>query len=207
MARTRPVTTTPRSSVLLLLCVGVAGCAMLPAIGMNLAAQGAMGLVGIGLGSIDGMQEQSEKDRCLKFSARGMSITESLETLIPANEGDIKEFVPVYWRTEFARDGYPQVERSRTPLEAKLAGTDRALYLVPLAGATTLRIPYPLVLDVEAQSSIATAPPTALLVKSCFGRFDIVTFPPRPGSRPDAIAVAAAELKSRMTAAHVVADK
>jgi hypothetical protein len=179
---------------------------MLPAIGLNLAAQGAAGLVGMSLGSMDAVQEQSEKDRCVKFVAKGGAITESLETLVPANEGAAREFAPTYWQTEFARDGYPQVERARTPLEGKLAITERSVFFVPPPGATSIRIPYELVQDVEVRASSDAGAPRSMIVKSCFGRFDIVSFARRPPEEQTAT-VAASELKARMTAAHAAADK
>ena len=181
------------------LCNGLAGCAALPALGLNLAAQGAIGLVGMGLGSMDAAREQSETDRCVKHAGRGSAINESLETVAPGNEGKVVTFAPAYWRTEFAKDGYPQVERARTPLEGKLTISDKSFFFVPPAGATSVRIPYELMQDVEVPGS-ATGEPRAMIVKSCVGRFDIVTFPPPAGGQT--AAAAATELKARMTAAH-----
>ena len=48
-------------------CVGAAGCVILPAAGLGLAAQGAQGLVALTLVPLANMQERSEKDRCVAY--------------------------------------------------------------------------------------------------------------------------------------------
>ena len=123
-----PNSTVPQTLIgVALLCMGLAGCAALPAVGLNLAAQGAQGLVALTLGPMVAMQESSETDRCAVFTGKGISINESLETVIPIDEGEVNVFEQVEWRPEFAREGYPQFERSRTPTEGALAITGRSV--------------------------------------------------------------------------------
>jgi hypothetical protein len=191
-----------------LLCGSLAGCALGPVIAANLAAQGATGLVAISLGPMAALQERSEKDRCAVHNRNGIGITESLEAVIPTNEGAVRAFEPAWWRQEFAREGYPEIERARTQTEGTLAITDRAVFLVPLPGAIRVRIPYELVQDVEVGTNAATGAARAVIVKSCYGRFDIVTLAERQPGAPDSAAVsaAAAELNARVAAFRVAAD-
>lgn len=113
---------------------------------------------------------------------RGISVSESLETSVPTNEGKAVVFEPARWRPEFASEGYPQVERSRTPREGTLAISERSVTFVPPPGAVSVRIPYEIVQSVQVRTD-ASGTPTALIVGSCNGRFDIVTF--QRGARPD----------------------
>jgi hypothetical protein len=198
---------TLHSSLVAFLCGGLAGCAILPAIGLNLAAQGAAGLAVAGLGPLVAMEEGAEKDRCLASANKGISITESLEIAIPAGEGEVRSFEPAFWRTEFAREGYPQVERSRTPTEGTLAITERSVLFVPPPGTASVRIPFELVQDVEARAGASASGPRSVIVRSCSGRFDIVTFLQRQSDNPDpaTATVAAAQLKSRVAAFHAAA--
>ena len=188
----------------LLACVfvGVTGCAILPAAG--LATQAAQGLVALTLGPLVDLQERLEGDTCLAYTNKGVSVTESLEIAIPSDEGAVTVFESVSWRPEFARDGYPQVERSRTPTEGTLAISGRAALFLPPSGATSVRIPYELVQGVEIRQSDGAGAPRYMIVKSCFGRFDIVTFArPQPDDRDSETTMAAAkELKSRVAAFH-----
>ena len=203
------MTTTPHAGLIALLCLGLSGCALLPAIGANLAAQGATGLVALSLGPLDAMKERSNPDRCAVFASNGISVTESLETALPTGEGEVTTFEPAAWRPEFAGEGYPQVERSRTPAAGALAVSDRSVRFVALAGAASVRIPYELVQGVEVRRSADTGAPRALIVRSCFGRYDIVAFGERPRTAPDAAttAAAAAQLEARLAAFRAAADK
>ena len=189
-------------------CVGVTGCAILPAAGLSLAAQGAQGVVALALGPLVNMQERAEKDRCVAYTNKGISVTESLEAAIPIDEGAVSIFELASWRPEFSRDGYPQVERFRTPTDGTLAISERAALLLPPPGTTSIRIPYELVQNVEVRRDDVTGKPRDMIVNSCFGRFDIVTFPPQQPDIPDpeTAMAAAAQLKSRMAAFHTAAD-
>ena len=177
---------------------------MLPAIALNMAAQSAPALAALALGPMDAMQERSETDRCMVSTNKGFAIGESLETTIPTDERDVKMFELARWRTEIASEGYPQVERSRTPTEGTLAIGKKSVLLVPSPGAIRVRIPYELVQDVAIRRNAVNNEPESLIVKSCYGRFDIVTFwqaqPGRPD--PDATTAAATEIKARLTAFH-----
>ncbi len=203
------MTTTPRASLVALLCIMLSGCALWPAIGANLAVQGATGLVALSLGPLDAAKERSNPDRCAVHTANGIAVTESLETTAPTNEGDIAVFEAASWRAEFAAEGYPQIERSRTPAAGALAVSDRSVRFVALPGAVSVRIPYELVQGVEVPRSADTGAPRALIVRSCFGRYDIVAFGERPRAAPDAAttAAAAAQLEARLAAFRAAADK
>jgi hypothetical protein len=170
---------------------------MLPVAALNLAAQGAQGVVALSLGPLSDMQERSAKDRCELAVARGFSVNETMETASPTGEGRISVFELVLWRSEFAKEGYPQVEQSRTPAERSLTITDRSVSFIPPPGAISVRIPYELVEDVDVSG---TAAPRSMIVKSCFGRFDIVTFQQIDDLDPGAAMEATAELKARMAA-------
>jgi hypothetical protein len=200
--------TTLRLGSVASLWVALTGCAVLPAVGLNLAAQGAKGLVALTLGPLVAMQERSADDRCLAFTGKGISVTESFETAIPTDEGEVKIFEPAYWRLELAREGYPQAERFRTPAEGTLAITDRSVFFVPPPGATSVRIPYELVEGVEVHRSTDTGEPRSMIVRSCFGRFDIVTFRQRQPDilDPGATAAAASRLTARVAAFHATAE-
>ena len=203
------MTTTPRAGLVALLCLLLSGCALWPAIGANLAVQGATGLVALSLGPLDAMKERSNPDRCAVHTANGIAVTESLEATAPTNEGDIATFEAASWRPEFAGEGYPQVERFRTPAAGALAVSDRSVRFVALPGAASVRIPYELVQGVEVPRSADTGAPRALIVRSCFGRFDIVAFGERPRANPDAATTtaAAAQLEARLAAFRAAADK
>jgi len=176
---------------------------MLPVAALNLAAQGAQGLVALSLGPLSDMQERSTKERCELATAKGFSVNETMETASPTGEGKVSVFELVLWRPEFAREGYPQVEQSRTPTERSLTITDRSVSFVPPPGAISVRVPYELVQDVEVS---ATGGPRSMIVKSCFGRFDIVTFQQVDDLDTGAASEAGAELKARMAAFRKAAD-
>ena len=112
------------------------------------------------------------------------------------------------WRPEFSREGYPQVERSRTPTEGTLAISERAALLLPPPGTTSVRIPYELVQNVEVRRNDGTGGSRYMIVNSCFGRFDIVTFLPQQPDIPDpeTTIAAATQLKSRIAAFRTAAD-
>lgn len=190
-------------------CAGLTGCALLPAAGLNLAAQGAQGLVALTLGPLADMKDGAQTDRCAAFAGMGITVTESLETTTPTNEGEVTTYAPAYWRPEYEREGYPQVERSRTPAEGALAITDRSVHFAQPPGTTSVRIPYELVQDVDVRRSSVTGEAGSMIVKSCFGRYDIVTFRRRPSDKPDAEATtaAASQLKARVAAFRTTAGK
>jgi len=188
-----------RAGLAAIACAGISGCALLPVAAFNLAAQGA---AAVAIAPIATMQEHAEKDPCLAPAGKGVTVTESLETAIPTAEGSVGKFEPVYWRPEFAGEGYPQVERGRTLVEGTLALTGRSVRLLAPAGAASIRIPYELVMDVEIQRSSDTGDPRSMIVKSCFGRFDVFTFVHQQPARvdPEATMAAAAQLKARVAA-------
>jgi hypothetical protein len=195
-----------RASLLACLSIGMAGCAIVPVAG--LVAQGAQGLVALTLGPLVGMQERSEGDSCQSYTSKGISVTESLEIALPRGEGVVTVFESVSWRPEFARDGYPRVERFRTPAEGALALSERAALFMPPPGTTSVRIPYELVQNVEIHQGDGIGKPRYMIVKSCFGRFDIVMFLRHQPSDwdPETTTAAVAELKSRVAAFRTAAD-
>ena len=186
-----------RLGLALQLSGALCGCAMLPMAALNLAAQGAQGLAALTLGPLSDAQERSSKDRCELATAKGFSVNETMETASPTGEGKVSVFELVLWRPEFAREGYPQVGQSRTPTERSLTITDRSVSFIPPPGEISVRVPYELVQDVEVS---ATGSPGSMIVKSCFGRFDIVTFQKVDDLDPGAATDAAAELKARVAA-------
>jgi hypothetical protein len=196
-----------RPGLLACLCAGVTGCAILPAAGLNLAAQGAQGLVALALGPLAAMQERWERDRCLFYANKGISVTEPLESAIPRDEGEVATFQSASWRPELSLEGYPQDERSRTPTRGTLAISERSALFLPPPVATSVRTAYELAQSVEVRGSDATDEPRFLIVNCCCGRFDIVTFVRRPpnDSSPEATTVAAVHLQSRVAAFHVAA--
>jgi hypothetical protein len=176
----------------------LSGCAA-PIIGAALAAQGTTAAVALSLGPLDDLRDRTAADQCRVLAERGVSVSESLESGAPANEGQAMMFAPALWRPEFAQEGYPQVERTRTPVEGALAVGDRSVTFVPPPGAVSIRIPYELVRNVEVRGD-ASGTPVELVVGSCQGRFDIVTF--RRQGKPDPLmtADAAAALRARVPA-------
>ena len=184
----------------------LAGCAILPMAAANLAAQGATGLVALSLGPMVDMQERSATDRCAMFTGKGFSVAESFERVAPTGEGEPKSFEPALWRPEFAREGYPQVEQSRTPTEGMLVVTERSVSFVPPLGGASVRIPYELVQDVELRGGVVAGEPRSVIVKSCYGRFDIVTFPQSSSRDPETTTEAAVNLKARLAAFRTAAS-
>ena len=180
------------------LCAALSGCAA-PIAGLALAAQGTSAAVAVSLGPLDDLRDRTAEDQCRVLASRGISVTESLESGTSANEGQAVIFEPAYWRPEFASEGYPQVDRAKTPREGTLAISDRSLTFVPPPGAVSVRIPYELVRNVEVRAD-AVGTPASLIVGSCHGRFDIVTF--RRSGKPDPAmtADAAAALRTRVGA-------
>jgi hypothetical protein len=178
------------------LCAALAGCAA--PIAALLASQGTTAAVALSLGPLDDLRDRTAADQCRVLAERGVSVAESLEWGVPANEGKPVMFEPAFWRPEFAQDGYPQVERSRTPVAVTLAITDRSLTLVPPpGGAVSVRIPYELVRSVEVRGD-AGGTPISLVVGSCQGRFDIVTFGRQGRLDPVMTSDAAAALRARV---------
>jgi hypothetical protein len=118
----------------------LSGCAV-PILGAALAAQGTTAAVALSLGPLDALRDSTASDQCRVLAQKGISVSETLEIGVPANEGQAVMFEPAWWRPEFAREGYPQVERSRAPREGILAIGDRSLTFVPPAGAVSVRVP------------------------------------------------------------------
>ena len=140
------------------------------------------------------------------MTAKGFSVTESLERTASRDEGETTSFERASWRPEFAAEGYPQVERSRTPVEGTLTISDRSVSFVPPLGATSVRIPFELVQEVQIRTNALSAEPGAMIVRSCFGRFDIVTFRQAGKADPGTTTEAAVQLKARV-ALRAAADK
>jgi hypothetical protein len=185
-------------------CAALTGCAILPAVGLNLAAQGAAALAIVPFAA---MQEGAEKDRCQAAAGKGVTITQSLEAAVPTSEGEVRTFEQAHWRLEFEREGYPQVERSRTPVDGTLAVGECSLLLMPTPGTASVRILYELVMDVAVHRRAVTGEAGSMIVKSCSGRYDIFTFRQRQPDKPDpeATTAAAAELTARVAAFHAAA--
>jgi len=174
----------------------LSGCAA-PFLGAALAAQGTSAAVALSLGPLDALRDSTASDPCRVLADKGISVSETLEIGVPANEGQAVVFETAWWRPEFVRDGYPQVERSRASREGVLTIGARSMTFVPPAGAVSVRIPYDLVRSVEVRGD-ASGTPVSLVVGSCEGRFDIVTF--QRGARPDPTMTtdAAAALRARI---------
>ena len=183
------------------LCATLTGCAA-PIIGAALASQGTTAAIALSLGPLDNLRDLTAEDQCRVLADRGVSVTESLEARAPMSEGQAVTFESAYWRSEFTRDGYPQVERSQTPVEGALTISERSLTFVPPPGffAVSVRIPYELVRTVEVRSDAATGTPASLIVGSCQGRFDILTFRRQGKLDPAMTADAATALKARVPA-------
>jgi len=190
--------TTTNLALTFTFCATFAGCA-LPIAGL-LASQGTTAAVALSLGPLDDLRDRTAADQCRVLAERGVSVIESLEWGASTSEGNAVMFEPGFWRPEFAHEGYPQVERSRTPVEVTLAIAERSLTLIPPpGGAVTVRIPYELVRSIEVRGD-AGGTPISLVVGSCQGRFDIVTF--RRQGRPDPMMIsdAATALRARVPA-------
>jgi hypothetical protein len=179
------------------LCATLAGCAA--PIAALLASQGTTAAVALSLGPLDALRDRTAEDQCRVLAERGISVAESLESGAPANSGQAVMFEPAFWRPEFTHEGYPQVERSRTPVEGTLAIGDRSVTFVPPPGAVSVRVPYELVRSVEVRGD-AGSTPVALVVGSCGGRFDIVAFGRQGKPDPVMTSNAAAALRARVTA-------
>lgn len=188
-----------RPTLLALACLGQAGCAALPAAVAGIAAQ-VSGVAAVAtLGAIDA-QQQSGKDRCAAATARGLAVSETLETAFPTTEGDVLQFGPLFWQTGMQQAGQAAIEPGRKVIEAKLGVTRQSLSFVPEAGATSVRIPLALVEGVDLRRDPAGGSADAMVVRSCFGRADLVTLPaPRGGSRdPEALAAMTAQVAARV---------
>jgi len=179
-------------------CATLTGCA-LPIAGL-LASQGTTAAVALSLGPLDDLRDRTAEDQCRVLAERGVSVSESFESGASANEGKAVMFQPGFWRPEFAHEGYPQVERSRTPVEVTLAIGERSLtFIPPPGGAVSVRIPYELVRSVEVRGD-AGGTPISLVVGSCQGRFDIVTFRRQGRLDPVMISDAAAAVRAHVPA-------
>jgi len=193
-----------RFALLPLLCLALAGCALGTAAGIGLAAQSASALALVPLADA---QERAQKDRCAYQTSHGVSVTESFEAMVPRGETGATIYEPVWWRPEFAREGYPQVERGRTPVEGTLVVADRWILFVPPPGAISIRVPYELVEEVSVKADAAGTAPRTLVVKSCYGRYDLVTFRRlQPTSLDPDASAAAATLDARIATFRANAD-
>jgi hypothetical protein len=192
-----------------LVCASLSACAVLPLYSVA-AIYGVGAAVGVAGGALlvagaATMPEWMREERCSKFAAKGISVTDSEEIAVPTDEGEVKVFETVWWRSAFEGEGYPRLEPKRTPTEGVLAVTDRSVLLVPPSGSEGVRIPYEMVLNVEVQKS----PVTSLIVRSCYGRFDILTLWKREPRMLDtaATAEAAATIKGRLAGFQPSIDK
>jgi hypothetical protein len=79
---------------------------------------------------------------------------------------------------------------------------------LPPPGAASVRIPYELVQGVEVRRTDRIGEPRYMVVNSCFGRFDIVTFSRRQTEDldPETAMAAADQLKSRVAAFRTTAS-
>ena len=192
-----------------LVCASLSACAALTlySVAVIYGGAAAVGVAGGGLliASAATMPEQIQKERCARFAAEGISVTDSEEIAVPTDEGEVQVFETVLWRSAFEGEGYPRLVPKRTPTEGVLAVTDRSVLLVPPSGSEGVRIPYEMVLNVEVQKS----PVTSLIVRSCYGRFDILTLWQKEQRIVDtaATAAAAATIKARLAGFQPSIDK
>jgi hypothetical protein len=145
------------------------------------------------------MQERSAKDRCVMLSGKGFSVAESFERVAPTGEGSRKRSSP---RSGGRSSPSKAIRRSSNPgLRPKECSSSRSgrSACSPL-GATSIRIPYELVQDVELRGGNVSGDARSVIVKSCFGRFDIVTFPQSANRDPETTTEAAVNLKARLSA-------
>jgi hypothetical protein len=190
-------------------CASLSACAALTlySVAAIYGGAAAVGVAGGGLliASAATMPEWMQQERCAQFAAKGITVADSEETAVPTDEGEVQMFEPALWRSAFEGEGYPRLQPKRTPTEGMLAVTERSVLLVPPSGAPGVRIPYEMVLNIEIQQS----PATSLIVRSCHGRFDIVTVWQRQPRILDAAATAAAAaaIKARLAGFHPGADK
>ena len=196
--------TSLRLGLIAFLCAGLTGCAILPAVGLNLAAQGVLALT---LGPVFTMGERAERERCDDLASKDIAVTEPVEIAIPTDEGEVQMFERVFWRPEFEGEGYPQKERSKdsTATEGKFVITERSILLVTPPGTAGVRIP----IEIVSKVDLNPVHPYSMAVKSCGGRFDIFGFWQGQANRldPEAAAVAAAKIKARVAAIHSTAHK
>ena len=196
-----------RLVLVLLLCTGLAGCA-LGVFGIPLLIiYGGGTATGLAVGGSIAVYQDAEISRCLDLNRDGIAVTEPVEIAIPTGEGVVQIFEWVTWQPEFEVRGYAKRERATdsSAAEGKFAVTERSVLLVPPPGTAGVRIPYEVVDGVE----LSPVNPHSMTVKSCWNRFDSFDFRQRPanGFDPEAAAAAAARIKARVAALHATAGK
>ena len=168
-------------------CAGLSGCLILDAPRIDQAIRAA------------------EWERCWAFIDKGIAVTEPQETAIPTDEGTVQKFAPVFWGLAFEREGRPQLEQSRTPIEGTLVITDRSILFVPPPGTAGVRIPY----EIVVSASLSPVNPHSLIVRTLCRRFDVFAFWQKQPDKFDseAAAVAVAQLKAHVATIPATAHK
>jgi hypothetical protein len=186
-----------------LLCACLTGCALAPGLGGV-----AGGLLYDGFRGIGKTTERAEMDRCFASTDKGVRVAEPVKMTIPTDEGLVTTFALAGWRPGFRGFGDRDVERFKTPIEGTFAITERSALLVPLPGTPGVRIPFDMVLGVNVERSHVIGEPSSVIVKSCFGRFDIFTFWQVEPRRldPEATAAAAAKIREGVAGFRAAAD-
>ena len=140
---------------------------------------------------------QAEWERCRESSGKGIEATKPVAIAVPTNEGEVQTFAAMTWQFGFAGEHSP-LGRLSPPAGGTLVITERSVLLVSPSDAAGVRIPYQIVENVE----LNPATPYSMIVKSCTWRYDIFNFWQRQTNKddPEAAAVAAEQLKSRVAA-------
>ena len=178
------MSTSLRLCLFAFLCAGLTGCLTLPT-------------------DWEAYAQRAENRRCRDSLAMGITVSEPLDAAIPTDEGKVERFGPIFWRSAFSGEGYPQREPKRMPAEVTLAFTEWSIVVVPPPGAAGVRIPYEAVVDVATSAKSSSV----VIVTSVCGRYDIFTFilKQEQNERSSEIAKAAiALLKARVAASRTM---
>jgi hypothetical protein len=165
-------------------CVGLSGCLPLPS-----------------PFEYEARQQLAENRRCSENAAMGIAVSEPMNAAVPADEGKVEKYEPVFWMPAFTGEGYPQREPKREPTEGTLALTEKSIVFLPRADIAGVHVPYAAVLGVEPSSFKSTS---VVIIESICGRFDLVTFWQLQSNAADreAANAAIATIKARVAAAH-----
>jgi hypothetical protein len=191
-----------RTGVGLLLCGGLASCALAPAVLLPQVAMtaGVAGMTAIACGG-DPLCG-AEVSPCMDPAGKDIAVVVRPGVTIPDGEGSVAVFTPAYWQPQFESADTSRGSRAADAAPGTFVVTGKSVLFVPRGNLDGIRVPLAAITTVEMQRNESSAP-RQLTVESCFGRLDRFTFgqPQRP-DRLDSTATtaAAAELKARVAA-------
>ena len=139
------------------------------------------GCGGFALGVAASIEAQYEAAcRTLGDSGTGVSET-TAESRRPVDKV-VQGYEPAYWTSNPETVADPGTKSGSAAQLGRLLVAAQSVSFVPSSGGRGIHIPYRAIHDVEVRVWSATKEPRAMRIRTCGGRIDEFSFPPKEGS-------------------------